>query len=170
MIWLLTHPLRPPHASVSSTLATHRKFRKRDNLLTRGGEGCAKEAKSYDNEKPWSSINYSIFSYYNATNWHPLHSYCNCLAKVFKEFVWKYKVNKTTFSWTVPKCVSNFPSFLAVEGKIQIQREKLKTNLLIFWHKNPWKDGGGGGGGGGQNPGYKQIIHLTDSFLLHPQI
>jgi hypothetical protein len=27
-----------------------------------------------------------------------------------------------------------------------------------------------GGGGGEQNPGYKQIIHLTDSFLLHPQI
>ncbi len=77
-------PPSPPHASVISTLATHRKFRKRNNLLTRWG--CGKGAKSYDNEKPWSSINYSIFSYYNATNWHPLHLYSNCLAKVFKEF------------------------------------------------------------------------------------
>jgi hypothetical protein len=62
MIWLLPHPL-PPLPSVSSTApATHRKTEK-ERQLSDGIEGWeGGGAKSYDDEKAWSSVNHSVLS------------------------------------------------------------------------------------------------------------
>ncbi len=62
-------PFPPPLLSVSSTGDTEEDWEKRHYLSTEGGGG---EAKSYDGEKAWSSINHSIlsvFAPYGESNW-----------------------------------------------------------------------------------------------------
>jgi len=56
----LPPPPPPPHSPISKLDRRHTgRLRKRDNLLSEEGGG---EARSYDGEKAWYSINYSILS------------------------------------------------------------------------------------------------------------
>jgi hypothetical protein len=52
-------------------------MRKRDNLLTREGEGAWGGAKSYDSEKAWTSINHSTLS-----DWDYMYVQKTCFEEV----------------------------------------------------------------------------------------
>ncbi len=59
----LDPPTPTPSSPVSKLYRRHtERLRKRDNLLTREGEGGGRGSKSYDSETAWSSINNSILS------------------------------------------------------------------------------------------------------------
>jgi hypothetical protein len=58
MIWLLAHPIPLSRQFARQT----GRLRKRDNLLTGGGEGGGRGVEPYDRKKAWSFINQSILS------------------------------------------------------------------------------------------------------------